>query len=361
LLEALVEQQPDHLDAWLKLAAIRRASGDVDGALDAISGALRIDPLHFMALMSRARILESAGRLRQADRAYVRALAQLPDDEAVPPTMQPIIDHARRRSDGYHARVSDTWDHAIESDRSLGELERSRLARFKSNALRETRVYHSEPSHYHYPGLREREFHERSAFPWLEALEAATDAIRSECETLMAERAARAEPYIQYADDTPMRQWRTLNHSLDWTAFHLTRGSAWIGENASRCPATMDALSRIPQPQIAGRSPNAMFSLLKPRTKIPPHTGVANTRLVCHLPLIVPDGCWFRVGAERREWQEGHAFVFDDTIEHEAANDSDDPRVVLIFDVWHPDLSSAERSAVARAMEAEETEHGSPL
>jgi aspartyl/asparaginyl beta-hydroxylase (cupin superfamily) len=103
----------------------------------------------------------------------------------------------------------------------------------------------------------------------------------------------------------------------------------------------------VPQPDVPGASPNAMFSLLVPNTVIPPHVGISNARLVCHLPLVVPDGCWFRVGGETRAWKRGEAFVFDDTIEHEAANPSDELRVVLIFDVWHPDLSPVEREAVA--------------
>ena len=96
-----------------------------------------------------------------------------------------------------------------------------------------------------------------------------------------------------------------------------------------------------------------MFSLLAPNTAIPPHVGVSNARLVCHLPLIVPDGCWFRVGSETRLWQKGEAFVFDDTIEHEALNPSDELRVVLIFDVWRPDLDPVERKAIAAAIEVE--------
>ena len=93
-----------------------------------------------------------------------------------------------------------------------------------------------------------------------------------------------------------------------------------------------------------------MFSLLKPRTRIPPHTGVTNVRLVTHLPLIVPEGCSFRVGNETRPWIPGRAWVFDDTIEHEAWNDSDKLRVVLIFDIWHPDLTPPERTLVTALM-----------
>ena len=71
-----------------------------------------------------------------------------------------------------------------------------------------------------------------------------------------------------------------------------------------------------------------------------------------HVPLIVPPGCGFRVGAERREWHPGNAFVFDDTFEHEAWNDSDVPRAVLIFDIWSPSMSIAERELVSEASAA---------
>lgn len=361
MLERVVAHAPSRIDSWLKLAAMRRATGDMPGAQDAISGALRVDPLHFVALLSRARMLESAGEAQEAARAYVRALAQVPEDGEIPPPLVPLVAHARTVSGAYEAGVEATWDQAIAADAALPAQAHQRLERFKTNALRRTRVYHSEPTHYHYPGLIEREFHDRELFPWLPLLEAATADIKAECEALLQDRAARAEPYIQYADDMPVRQWQPLNYSLDWTAFHLTYGSQVIHENADRCPKTMAVLAQIDQPQIAGRSPNAMFSLLKPRTRIPPHTGIANTRLVCHLPLVVPPNCWFRVGAERREWRVGEAFVFDDTIEHEAANDSDEPRIVFIIDAWHPGLDPAERAAVKRVMEADQAEHGSPL
>ncbi len=98
--------------------------------------------------------------------------------------------------------------------------------------------------------------------------------------------------------------------------------------------------------------PAAMFSVLRANTRIPPHTGVANVRLVVHLPLVVPPGCGFRVGNETREWKVGEAWVFDDTIEHEAWNDSDEDRVVLIFDIWNPRLSASERSMIAEVMSA---------
>jgi len=104
--------------------------------------------------------------------------------------------------------------------------------------------------------------------------------------------------------------------------------------------------------ELPNFSPTAMFSSLEARTTIPAHNGETNTRLIVHLPLIVPADCWFRVGNETREWQYGKAFVFDDTIEHEARNGSDELRVVLILDVWNPFLSGAERALVGGLVNA---------
>ena len=361
LLEQAVAAAPDDPGTWLKLGSVRRARGNAAGAMAAVGEALRRDPLHFMALMSRARLHEAGGQRVAAARDYLRALAQLPPGEPIPPHLAPMVDHARRVGERHVAEIAGRWSAIADAVPALDGDMRRRAARFTSNALHRTRVWHSEPTHYHWPGLVEREFHDRAAFPWLAGVEAATDAIRDEYLAMTARGSGAGQPYVQYEAGLPVRQWAALNHSLDWTAFHLTQNGATIAVNADACPATMAALAPVDQPHITGRSPNAMFSLLKPHTRIPPHTGVANTRLVCHLPLIVPERCWFRVGAETREWREGEAFVFDDTIEHEAANDSDSPRVVLIFDVWHPGLAAAERDAVGRLMEAGGLDEGAAL
>jgi len=99
-----------------------------------------------------------------------------------------------------------------------------------------------------------------------------------------------------------------------------------------------------------------MFSLLKPGTRIPAHNGTHNTRLICHLPLIVPPGCFFRVGNETRQWEVGKLIIFDDTIEHEAWNDSAEERVVLIFEVWRPELSAQEQSEVTALFAASQAQ-----
>ena len=349
LLEQAVAQTADKPGLWLKLSAMRRAGGDLQGALDAVERALAIQPLDFSSLLSKAMLLERSGDPRSGE-AFAIAVAQAPPEDSLPKPIALALDHARQRSAEHSAALEQHLRNAVAAD--LAPDERARIERFASNTARRTRHFHQEPSHFHFPGLPEIEFHDRGEFPGLTALEAQAGAIRAEFEALVASEAAELVPYIQYPDNVPLRQWKQLNRNKQWTAIHLVQNGQPVEPNARHCPRTLEAVSALPQPQVPGASPNAMFSLLAPRTRIPPHTGVANTRLVCHLPLIVPPDCGFRVGGTTVEWKEGEAFVFDDTIEHEAWNDSDQLRVVLILDLWPPALSEAERGAVASVIAA---------
>ncbi len=336
----------------LRLAGVQRAAGRPHVAIETVHRALALAPLDFTALMMRASLLDRIGD-PNAGEAWGHAIAQKPD-EALPPQLAAVLAEGERLHAQWLGAKDARWAErmAAAEDRADAE-ERGRIARFRSNALRRTRPYHSEPTHFHFPGLCEREFHPRSLFPWMAEIEAATDMIAAELDAVMTAERAELVPYVQYAAHQPLDQWRPLNHNPDWTAIHLLRGGRRIEANARHCPQTLALLENLDQPAIAGASPNAMFSLLAPGTAIPPHVGYNNTRLVCHLPLIVPDGCWFRVGAETRDWRRGEAFVFDDTIEHEAMNPSDRLRVVFIFDLWHPDLTIVERDAVAALIGAD--------
>ena len=352
LLKQAAEQGPDDPALWLKMAAMQRMSGNPRAALEAVHRALALAPLDFTALLMRASLLQRLGDAG-AGEAWGHALAQKPVGD-LPPQLAAVLAEAEQHHARWLAEREARMAAAMrKAESQASEEERRRIARFRSNALRRTRVYHSEPTHSHFPELREREFHPRSAFPWFETLEAATDAIGQELDAVMAAERAELVPYIQYEAHQPLQQWRELNRNADWTAIHLIRNGETVEANARHCPRTLEVLAQLPQPVIRGSGPNAMFSLLAPHTHIPAHVGVSNARLVCHLPLIIPEACWFRVGAQTRTWKRGEALVFDDTIEHEAMNDSDALRVVLIFDVWHPDLGAAEREAVAALIGSE--------
>jgi aspartyl/asparaginyl beta-hydroxylase (cupin superfamily) len=352
LLERAAAERPDDPSLWLRVAAVHRGDGKPRLALHAVHQALKSAPLDFTALLMRASLLEKLGE-GGASEAWEQALANKPPGELPPPLAAVVAHGEQRRAEWIASREARLKAALSKTEERADDLERKRIQRFQSNVLRRTRPFHSSPTHFHFPELAEREFHPRQLFSWIDKVEAATDTIAAELQTVMQAERAELVPYIQYAEHLPLDQWRTLNQNLDWTAIHLLLGGKRIDANAQHCPQTMALLADLPQPDIPGASPNAMFSLLAPHTTIPPHVGVNNARLVCHLPLIVPEGCWFRVGGETRHWKRGEAFVFDDTIEHEAMNPTDELRVVFIFDIWHPDLSQVERDAVKAVIEAE--------
>jgi aspartyl/asparaginyl beta-hydroxylase (cupin superfamily) len=211
-----------------------------------------------------------------------------------------------------------------------------------------------QPRAYYFPGLPQVAFYPREQFPWLDAIEAETAAIRAEFEAAAA-GSEPFEPYVRSSPDLPLGGSHPLLDSLNWSAFFLYKNGHLVAENAARCPRTMAALANAPLPSVKDRDPMALFSVLRPGIRIAPHHGFLNTRLICHLPLIVPPGCYLRVGNDRRELQTGRAYVFDDSIKHEAQNPSDSTRAILIFDIWRPELTEDERRLVTALLEAVDT------
>jgi len=159
-------------------------------------------------------------------------------------------------------------------------------------------------------------------------------------------------PYVDHAEGTHgALVFKDINRSTNWTSFHFYRHGERIEENCARCPGTAALLDSLDLQRVPGYGPEVMFSVLQPHSKIPAHYGAVNGRLVVHLPLIVPADCGaLRVANEARGWEEGKLLFFDDTFEHEAWNNSDQTRVVLIFDTWNPALSSVERAAFIRVL-----------
>ena len=352
-LAQLAEADPDHVEPWLKLAAVCRGLGDLQAALDALDRGLIAAPRHYVALLMRATLMEKTHHPDAAD-AFGIALTQAPENEALldGPTLA-ATRHAREVHARHIAAKRDFLAKTVEEGaHQRSAFEQKKIRFFIEDALHLRTRYVQEPVQFYYPGLPHYEYFERDLFPWLEAFEAATDEIREELLGVIDEGFTGFTPYVEYDATLPLDQWKDLNHNPDWGAFHLVRGGRRYDQNADRCPRTMAALSKLPQPSISNRGPNAMFSALKPHTRIPPHTGVSNTRLVCHLPLIMPDQCFFRVGNETRPWKMGEAWVFDDTINHEAWNDSDEVRIILLVDVWNPFINPVEQVAIKAAMEA---------
>jgi aspartyl/asparaginyl beta-hydroxylase (cupin superfamily) len=336
---------PDAPPLWINLATARRQRGDVDGERQSLMRVLDIDQLHLTANIRLAELHERLGEQPQAAQRWGGVLAIAEAMPERPRALDALLDHARSYVADVGARFGGAIDRGLEGARTgLDSRDRRRFDACVDAALGRRRIHLNDCAGLHFPFLPADEFFDRALFPWLAEIEAKTDAIRAEFEALMRDGLSGFSPYVEMDRGTPANKWSPLDHSLDWSALHLWRHGERVGEACRRCPETAAALEAVPRSHVPGRMPTAFFSVLRPRTHLPAHSGVSNTRAIVHLPLIVPPGCRFRVGGEVREWREGEAWAFDDTIEHEAWNDSDALRAVLIFDTWNPHLTEVEQS-----------------
>ncbi len=341
------QADPEALSLWINLALACRMGGDAEGEREALERALDLDRLDFTAQLRMAQWLQREGEETKALIAWdgVHQLA-----EQFPGLPDPVRDELAAGAvycAGLRTRIAAATDAVLSVDADArNETERRRIDAFAAAALGKRRIYVNECAGLHYPFLPADEFFDRCHFPWFEALEAEAGAIRAELEALLKAPGEALRPYVRMEPGSPANKWTPLDGSLDWSACFLWEYGVPNAAVIERCPQTARILESLPLARIPGRAPNAFFSMLRPRSRIPAHTGVTNTRAIVHLALDVPPGCGFRVGGETRQWVEGKAFAFDDTIEHEAWNHSDARRALLIIDAWNPHLTARECAAI---------------
>lgn len=326
-LQAAIGEQPGFLFAHFWLGTVRQQSGQPDASLRTRVRAL--------AEAERQGFLFSAAQLPAEARQHIDAAI-----EAVHRGREQMLAAALQPVRTRHGSTS------------LQRVEQA-LGRHVGKPAPQPTHPLQQPSFLFVPGLPDKPWWEHGAFPFLTALEGATDAIRAELLDVLANE-GELEPYIDMPDGAPAAAtWRALNHSPRWSAYHLYRDGARVEAHCRRCPRTLAALEALPLLRIPGHGPEVLFSVLRPGTHIPPHTGVINGRLTVHLPLIVPADCGaLAVAQEARTWQEGRCLVFDDSYVHEAWNRSAHTRVVLIFDLWNPALTLPEREALTAGITA---------
>ena len=352
LLARAAQVDPDNPIVPLNLAAAYRALGDSQNELASLARALAIDPYFFPAHLAKAMYFERMGKVREAAKLYKDALALAPPASVLEEWAKKPLERAREVVARNRAEIGAFLEGRLAANRTLlGGVASRRFDECKDIMIGATKPFVQQPTLLNYPRLPAIPFYERAEFPWVADVEAATAEIRTEFETVRREDEKEFEAYVDRPDGMPLEQWGELNRSKRWSVFFLWSDGARVDAHCARCPKTAALLASLPMANVPGAAPSAFFSTLAPKTLIPPHTGVTNARLVVHVPLIVPEGCWFRVGSEKREWKPGEALIFDDTIEHEAWNGSDELRAVLIFDVWNPYLSEPERTLVCELLQ----------
>eukprot|EP01032_Pedospumella_encystans_P008625 gene8625-10215_t len=231
------------------------------------------------------------------------------------------------------------------------------------------------------PGLRAQPFWDTAQLPWIARLEAAYDDIKREFMALkegglLPSQGTKVSGFQHYrspktttsedpSNITDSGVSPELGESAtdrgQWNVCYFYLHGMDFSDNLARCPITASAIEAVTR-----QYHHALFSALAPDTHVKPHCGPTNKKLRCHLPLHIPtshstvtteqnnllgigmsttapDTPWLRVHDQYCALQEGKCIVFDDSFEHEACNNSlTEPRVVLIVDFWHPDLSDEE-------------------
>ncbi len=203
------------------------------------------------------------------------------------------------------------WDRVVATSNRLGE----RLLKLIDRMIARQSIIPNQP------------FFEPSEFPWVRDVEENWKTIRAELDQVLAHRDAL--PNFQ---DISTDQ-ASITDDDRWKTYFFYGYGFRSDPNCARCPETTRLIDRIPGMQTA------MFSILAPRKRIPPHDGPYKGVLRYHLGLLVPEPeeqVGIKVGGQVAHWHEGKSLVFDDTFEHEVWNDTDETRVVLFLDVVRP-------------------------
>ena len=337
---------------WLMLGEACRLISDTAGQEAAADAVLDHDGGALRAMVWKGDCRRAAGDRGGAASWYKTALRMAEAAGPLPTSLAPLIAGTQSASAELDAEFGAALDTGL-AERGLPPEARSPAFARAIAVMRGEEAATMElqqPTSFYFPGLPQRRFYEREEFVWVPAVEAASDAIRAELTAALADPGLFT-PYLTHEEGRPRVDFGGMHDNPEWSALHLVDKGAPKPAMAARFFATLAALDAAPLCRISVRSPSIMFSLLQPGARIAPHHGMINARLICHLPLIIPGAGALQVGGEARTWEPGKLLIFDDSIEHEAWNEATSDRIVLIFDIWRPELSADDRRGVAALFE----------
>jgi aspartyl/asparaginyl beta-hydroxylase (cupin superfamily) len=343
-------------NALFALAHAARSVGDYKTCLETIDSFIKIDPTNVDAVLIKADAFKGLGESRFAAGFYQAFISMAQNMQSIPARLHSEIARAQQE---YQSSAKIYEEHLREKIKAAGFEAgdgRSRIGQAIDIMLGKKTIYPQNPGKFYFPELPHIQYYDTKQFDWVPEIVEQADVIREELLSVISSEQV-FDPYVQHALNAPTATNMKLRLMDDdgWSAYHLYKDSDAQADHMARCPKTLEILKVAPIPKIRSVSPSILFSKLTAGSHIPPHTGICNARILCHLPLIAPPGCWLRVGNQVREWTDGEMLIFDDTIEHEAKNPTSETRVVLIFDIWRPELREDERALVETIFNAVDT------
>jgi len=345
LLRPTIEKQRHHHDEHFAFALASIALKKFDDCVKHVDYFLEIQPRDIFANLIKADALAATGKRKIATNFYLGALKIASTQEKLPTHIKKHLEYAQNFCEKSQSMFVDETQalrkKVVESNDNYSY--RSTIA--IDAMLGETSIYLQQPTKFYYPELPSIAFYQVETFPWIRNLIEAFEMIKSELMDVLRQD-DYFSPYFSQNPIAPTTNNMGLDNDKSWSAIHLIKEGSKVEENYKRFPKTLSILDTLPIPQLAGKSPNILFSKLSAGAHIQPHHGQTNVRLLCHLPIICPENNTIRVGSRTHLFKAGEPVIFDDTIEHEAKNDSNNDRINLIFDIWQPQLTEQERSTI---------------
>lgn len=339
--------------------------GDLSTAEQQMRAAIAVWPQAPILHLELGQILELQGQTNGATRSYFLAVSRARekglwlDLSRVAPGLAELVAHAMNYVQLHRAEVLHEILQPLIDKFGVSELKRVKQALDIYLEIDPTKPASplQRPLFLYIPGLREQPYWSSDEFKWAPLALELQPQIAEEARAVL-ERRESVIPFLQAGPGESLDHYLASTAApgapgaqAQWDAHFFYRHGERFEQHLLASPATAQLLERINSVQIAAHAPEICFSILAPHTTILPHTGVTNARLVAHLPLVLPGQCALRVAGQTREWRDGELLIFDDTFEHEAWNQSENARVILLMDTWHPDLGDVEKLAIKHLVE----------
>src|SRR5690606_30244839 len=269
LLEQARARAPRDPMILLTIGRVHRDAGRAEPEWATIIGALEIDPYFLPALLGKGEFLEQQRKPRDAASAFRDVLKVASGESEWPPALRRRLAHAREVVERDTEELIQYLGHRVAAKRSrVDQALAGRWDEAVSILAGRSRPYHSQCNQLQIPRLPALTFYDDALFPWMREIESRTDEIKAELQQMLASRGEEFVPYIQYRPGDPVNQWDKLNHSRNWSGFHLYAHGEPVSEHLAQCPRTAEALALVDTVEIAGLCPNAMFSALAPGAHI---------------------------------------------------------------------------------------------
>jgi aspartate beta-hydroxylase len=360
VLESVARHHPANSQLALDLAIARAHAGDLGAAIRTIETALAADPDFYKGWLLLGEFRDANDDDQGALQARFQAVTRAKRDGAwhseattPPELLEPVL----RAIEQLRTRRRDLFFGSYEAlRREHGAAALKRVDKALSGYLREWDATppdpRQRPKFLFFPDIPCPPYHDPFLQPWAARLRDAFPILRADALRVLDED-KQLPNFVDFREGDPVENvLKGDGPRPAWEAFFFYRHGKRFDQNHLRCPKSSEVIESLELCRIDNEAPEILFSVLTPGTHIQPHYGVTNTRLVMHLPLVVPPDCALNlVDAGEHAWKEGELVMFDDTFKHEAWNRSSSTRIVLLMDCWNPHLTAAEKMAIKQMIE----------